>query len=918
MQLSGQRQQALRQYQVLKEALCKELDIEPEPQTIELYEDILAGRVAADESNQRQAIPQVPAERLYHNLPADLTSFVGREKEISEISFLLQANRLVTLTGVGGTGKTRLALKVGENVLSDFPNGVWLVELAGLGDPELVPRTIAAALRLQESSNRPLIDQLQNYLREKQVLLILDNCEHVVNECASVANSLLQACPRLKMLTSSREALNVSGEVAYQVPSLPMPDHRHLPLVEEFFTYAAMRLFIERAASAQPGFSLTEANAPAIAQICYRLDGIPLAIELAAARVSVLNVEQIATRLDNRFRLLTGGSRTAMPRQQTLRASIDWSYSLLEDTERLLLLRLSVFYGGWTLELASEVCAFDGLDEFDVIDGLAQLANKSLLLVETEANGGTRYRMLETIRQYANEKLLDSNESEIVRDRHLSAYTLLAKEAEPQLRSQQQVEWLDRLETEFDNLRAALKWALDGDAVKGLSLATSIYWFWHIRGYRVEGEQWLQHLQDRLIEEPITDEGKMLLAEARARQTLFRVSSGGNADRIAEEAVALANALGEAGKRAQLIALQAWIWNTGMDADETYIHELNQKGLAMAEELGDRFLIAEFLSYISISEPDFIRGRAYAQKHLELRRELGDLDGEMTALMFLVSYYYSSGDIENACLQGEEAFRIAQKVENRWGMIITRLSLGSKLCESGELEKGIAFLQQALTFSEDLGEAIWIAWSYNALARAAGLSGDWELAEKYNQLAIAGSRSRQDIDSEVISCINLAESAWKRGLHDLAGQHYQAAAEIGQGLVAGSVERLVLYGSGKAALIRGDLDSADRFFRAAMKGFMEQHNPIEIQSKLLQAMAVVYSSQSGQDERAALLHGAAYRKHKPYIGWGNMIYLEPFDLDTLLSPTKEALGETEYARLYKKGHSMNFQQAAELVLGETD
>jgi predicted ATPase len=286
-----------------------------------------------------------------------------------------------------------------------------------------------------------------------------------------------------------------TGETTYHVPSLSVPDLRHLPSMEEISRYTAVHLFMERAASVKPGFVITRTNAKAIAQICHRLDGIPLAIELAAARVAVMDVEQIAARLDNRFRLLTGGSRTALPRQQTLRASIDWSYSLLTEQERLLLLRLSVFYGGWTLALAQEVCGFDGLDEFDLIEGLAQLANKSLILVESKS-GATRYRMLETIRQYANEKLLDSDQSEIVRDRHLAAFVRLAWKAEPHLRSHQQVEWLDRLETEIDNLRSALAWGMEGNVIDGLRLVTSIYWFWHIRGYRVEGQQWLERLQE--------------------------------------------------------------------------------------------------------------------------------------------------------------------------------------------------------------------------------------------------------------------------------------------------------------------------------------------------------------------------------------------------------------------------------------
>jgi predicted ATPase len=320
-----------------------------------------------------------------HNLPVQLTSLIGREAEIAEIMQRLEDYRLVTLTGTGGTGKTRLSLRVAEEVLDQFPNGVWFVELAGLADPDLVPRTIVAALGLQESSRRSLLEQLQDYLQQKDLLLVLDNCEHMITECAAISDLLLRNCPKLKILASSREALSVAGEVAYPVPTLSVPGPNSQISVEEISHFTAVQLFEERARQTHPGFMITPANVSAVAQICRRLDGIPLAIELAAARAGVLGVEQIAARLDHRFRLLTGGSRTALPRHQTLRASIDWSYSLLDETERILLLRLSVFYGGWTLQLAVEVCGFNELDEFDIIDGLVQLANKSLIIVETEA-----------------------------------------------------------------------------------------------------------------------------------------------------------------------------------------------------------------------------------------------------------------------------------------------------------------------------------------------------------------------------------------------------------------------------------------------------------------------------------------------------------------------------------------------------
>ena len=387
---------------------------------------------------------------------------------------------------------------------SSYPDGVWLVELAPLTDAEKIPQLINATLGLVDSRSRSALDQLVDFFSDKHMLLLLDNCEHLIDACARLADRLLQACPQLSLLATSREALGVTGETTFRVPSLSIPEPKHTLPFDEITRFEAVRLFAERAASIQPGFLVTEANAPAVVQICRRLDGIPLAIELAAGRMDLLSPEQIAARLDKRFRLLTGGSRTALPRQQTLRASIDWSYSLLTESERLLLQRLSVFAGGWTLEAAEGVCGFDGLEDFEVLDGLGQLVKKSLVVADSQVGFAVRYRLLETIRQYAREKLLDAGTGVDVRTRHLNYYLELAEQAEPHLRGPDQVDWLDRLEAEIDNLRAALEWSGEDQVEKGLRIATSLKWFWHARVQSYQGviTDWL----DRFLTAYPTDE----------------------------------------------------------------------------------------------------------------------------------------------------------------------------------------------------------------------------------------------------------------------------------------------------------------------------------------------------------------------------------------------------------------------------
>ncbi|HKX76803.1 MAG TPA: tetratricopeptide repeat protein, partial [Acidimicrobiia bacterium] len=429
---------------------------------------------------------------LPNNLPAQLTSFVGREEELAQATKLLGESRLLTVAGVGGSGKTRLALQVAAEASTRFRDGVWLVELAPVAEPEGVVRAVNAVLAVQEMPESSLEEVLIEHLRPRNALLILDNCEHLVATVAALVERLLGAAPQLTVMVTSRELLGVPGEIAYQLRSMRVPDEE--PPLEELTAYDAIQLFVSRGEAAQAGFRLTSANAATVIQLCRRLDGMPLALELAAARLRVLSLEQIAARLDDRFRLLTGGSRTALPRQQTLQAAIDWSYDLLSEGEKLLFDRLSVFQGGFTLEAAEEVCAGDGIDQFEVLDLVSHLVDKSLVAVGDSAEGA-RYRMLETLRQYARERLVERGETEPIRRRHALHFHDLTNRALPHLRGPEEDRWLDRLETEHDNLRQALRWAIDAGQVDlGQSLAGLLYRFWMLTNHVLEGRAWLEQV----------------------------------------------------------------------------------------------------------------------------------------------------------------------------------------------------------------------------------------------------------------------------------------------------------------------------------------------------------------------------------------------------------------------------------------
>ncbi|HZJ22574.1 MAG TPA: adenylate/guanylate cyclase domain-containing protein [Anaerolineales bacterium] len=475
---------------------------------------------------------------LNHNLPAQLTSFIGRERELDAAGELLSSTRILTFIGPGGTGKTRLSLQVAAEQFSEFKDGVWLIELAPLVNSTYIISTIASTFKLREAQGIPLIDIVTNYLRGKQLLLILDNCEHLIEACAKISAELLHNCPKLKIIASSREALGIDGETVYRVPSLSLPDNG--TSITSLLDFEATRLFTERAVKANAHFILTKENALYVTQICERLDGIPLAIELAAARVKLFTPQQIAERLSDRFKLLTGGSRTALPRQQTLRALIDWSYHTLNETEQHVLRQLAVFSGGWSFEAAESV-----VGEIEAMEGLSGLVNKSLVNVE-EQDGESRYQYLETVRQYAMEKLLESGDGANARHRHLAHFMEVSRRAEEKFGSAQRLIWVNRLELEHDNIRSALGWALECNPESALQMVCSLAAFWLSRSYMTEGCNWCQAAISRAealsLADPTMDSRR---AQAYSALAMLSINHGDHhtGQTAAKKGVALARQL---------------------------------------------------------------------------------------------------------------------------------------------------------------------------------------------------------------------------------------------------------------------------------------------------------------------------------------------------------------------------------------
>lgn len=601
--------------------------------------------------------PLTSINAIPNNLPLQLTSFIGRERELAEIKQLLMTTHLVTLTGSGGAGKTRLSLQTAADVLETFPDGVWFVELATIADPALVPQTIATALGVREMLGHSIQDLLVDYLRAKRLLLILDNCEHLIDACAQLANQLLHAAPKLRMLASSREALGIAGEHAYRVPSLSIVELRHAPALDAIQRNDCVHLFVERALAAQSSFRLTDKNAPAIAQICMRLDGIPLAVELAAARVKVFTPDQIAARLDDRFRLLTGGSRTALPRQQTLRALIDWSYDLLSESERTLLRRLSVFVDGWTYEAAEAVCAGDGIETFDVLDLLTHLADKSLVTVEESDEASARYRLLETIRQYARDKLLDSGEVVAIRNRHLAYFLQFGDKVYVQFLSGHGGQWRRRVKTERDNLRAAIEWALDNQPEAALRLSGKLSLYWSLLGYAREARRWLEAGLERVAAlPPVEGEAARerqfnraggLLGLATAMTMLSEMAA---AKHYAEESLLIWRELGmlrERGYALMTIAISTQFFGDGSTALAAV-----KEAIGIARANGYLGLLAYALGLgawiVGSLERDIPTARSYVKESIELFRSLGDDESAAFPLLVLGDLEYVLGNYKDA------------------------------------------------------------------------------------------------------------------------------------------------------------------------------------------------------------------------------------------------------------------------------
>lgn len=602
-----------------------------------------------------------------HNLPIQATSFIGRGDDLREVQKLLRTRRMVTLVGTGGAGKTRLALQAGAELVDDFEDGAWLVQLATLTQPPQVPHAVAAALKVNERPDQAIVDTLVAEIRSKELLLIVDNCEHLVEAAAVLCNEILSSCPRVRVLATSREALRIPGESTHRVASLatPGPGSTELASITQ---YAAVQLFVDRALEAKSTFQVNNANAPAVASVCYHLDGIPLAIELAAARVRSMSVDEIERRLGERFHLLKGGSRTALPRHQTLRALIDWSHDLLNQPERAMLRRLSVFSGGCSHAAAKAVCSGDSVVEHDVPDLLAALVDKSLLATE-ETKGETRFHLIESLAEYARNRLEESGETARFRGRHADFYGRLAADAHPQYTFADQPAALDRLETEHPNLHAALAWCSSpgGDAALGLKMAGRLCWFWHVRGHYAEARDWLSlFLAATPADGSVSGRGSALHGAAEFAKQRGDLAG---ARRYFEESLACHRAQGD--KHDIAVALLC-LGNVAFAEDDTSAAaDLYEQSLTTFRDLHDKQGIAVGLgnlANVALARSDFAAGIALYEQALPLYREINDDQGLANLFGNLGDLAARQGDYASAVARFRDSLKHHHKLGAKWGI----------------------------------------------------------------------------------------------------------------------------------------------------------------------------------------------------------------------------------------------------------
>jgi predicted ATPase/class 3 adenylate cyclase len=833
-----------------------------------------------------------------HTLPAQLTSLIGRTAEIAAVCNRLRHPdvRLLTLTGPGGMGKTRLALQVAAELLDDLDNGVYFVDLAAVSDPALVAVTIAQTLGVQETDDQPIVERLKAFLRDKQLLLVLDNFEQIV-DAAPLIEQLLVAAPRLKVLVTSRMVLHLYGEHEIIVPPLAIPAPTRLPELEELSRYDAMRLFTDRAQAVKANFILTNANAPAVAEICHRLDGLPLAIELAAARSKLFAPDALLARLSSRLQVLTGGARTLPARQQTIRATIDWSYHLLDQGERALFARLGVFVGGCTFESTEAVCKPAGVLSMDVTDGITSLLDKNLLRQVEGSDGEPRFVMLETIREYALERLEASGKTDLLRQWHADYFLALTEAAEPHIIGTEQAAWHNRLEAEHDNLRSALAWSHAASRAElGLRLAGALWRFWRARGYFNEGRDWLA----RLFALPHSGDvsawvrGKALLGAGTFANLQGDYTQAGV---LLVESLALCRTLDDKqGTAWALNELGAVAYDQG---DRGQARALWEESLALFRERNDKRGMAEVLDKlgrVARERGDYGRATALFQESLNLSRELGYDRGAAIVLKSLGNMAWLQGDYGAARALHKDSLALYSELDDKWGLALSLNRLGLVAREQGDYETARALFEESLALRQGLGNRRGIALVLYDLGTVAHRQGDYQRACALLTESLTQFRELENSIDIAFALHALGHVALARGDTRRAALHFRESLT----LLPVSAEPLV---HGVVLGILASVTHAD----------LNLHFPRPILCEALSSLAAVAHADGHAERAARLLAAAATVREAAGI---HAVPSWQEDTERLDAAVRADLSADVFATAWAEGQAMTMDQAMAYALDE--
>lgn len=844
-----------------------------------------------------------------NNLPLQLTSFIGREEEISSVKQMLQESRLVTLTGSGGSGKTRLSLQLAADLLDQYADGSWLIDLSPVTDPALIPNAAAAAMSIREVDGQELVRTITNRLSGSRTLLILDNCEHLLDASATFATRVLGACPEVGILATSREPIGVAGESQWRVRSLACPTSSGGKSTEALGQFEAVRLFIDRAIKVRPNFQVTNETAPHVAEICHRLDGIPLAIELAAARARVLTPEQILKGLDDRFRLLTGGSRASMPRQQTLQASVQWSYQLLSATEQSLLRRLSVFQGGFTLDAAERVGSDDmGVDSGDretiepyaVLDWLSQLLDKSLVAFDDRGAAG-RYRLLETIRQYASERLADAGEAPAVRRRHFDHFMLLAEEAEVALKGHEMLRWLGVIDFEQDNIRAALDWSrTEDDADGGLRLATAMWVFWIARGHLSEAMARLDDVVAKKGSDPrLTARALLAKAEIAAMGTDISASR-----ELGAEAVALVEPLGDLPTTAWARCIASW----GYIFAEPEIAEVRcLEAVALARQVDDHWILANALmahGFFRATGQEPANAIPLLEEGLSLARQHGDQLNMFESLTWLGLARFILGEFDVAETLAQEAAAKAEVIGVPVYLGFAKTVLGASLTMRGAHAEAEANLHEAVGLGRELGNILVLAVALVFRLRLAVATGA-ELDETDTDEAV----SLAEVLEIHVLASNAREArgiaALERGLLEKARTEFDEALSHARRCNSNWLVSRSLNGLARLARAEGELEAAVAHAYESLAAAADGAVPTGIADGLALLGGLALERQDWL--RAARLLGAS-ETVRTSVGYVRFSPDErAYEADSEAACQK--LGDAEFQQALEEGMAMSTQDA---------